>query len=394
MTDAADRVAKRRRPSVRRLRHAVARALARGLPGFARAVGFHTRFLSYDAGAEAVGRETRAVPNPLTAEDRAFVLGDGRRFETWDDPAYAARDPLTFTRETFVARDARLAAATGGLGVAAPVRALLTPDGADPGPQRNRPRLMRRRRRLAGLSVAAVPSNNVWHFYDMVALPLVAHMEGGASPRPDRLILPPRPSGAQAAALPLLAAHYGLAIETTAAADEIAGDFLLWRHVRPCTEWLDFAPEHAATLRRVLRAGFGARGGGAGGGGAARLYLDRGAGARRFRDAGALEALLARRGFVRFVAHGGNVPEQVAAFSAARVVLGAHGAGLVNLLFCEPGGALAEVLPTDLRKSTYRMLARQTGLDYRGLVATDGGFRDALGVDFAALDAALGELGG
>jgi hypothetical protein len=224
----------------------------------------------------------------------------------------------------------------------------------------------------------------------MVSLPLVAHMESGAAPRPVRLLMPPRPSGVQAAFAPLLAAHYGLDLATTGARDEIETDLILWRQTRPCTEWLDIEPGCLAVLKAVLRRGLGiatpARPAGL-------LYLDRGRGARALRPEAGLAALLARRGFARFVAHAGNVPEQVARFSEARLVLAAHGAGLVNLMFCEPGGGLLEVLPTDLQKSTYRMLARQTGLDYRAEVALKGGFREALETDLDRIEAGLEAMG-
>lgn len=394
MTDAPEaapvRAPKKRRLSSRTIRHALVMGLARLVPPLGPLLGVHTRWLSYDKGARLCGRSERAAPNPLTAEDRAFITGGGRRFETWDDPDYALRDPLLFARETFVAEGARWAADSGGVSVAAPVRAMLTPHGADPGMQRNRPRPGRRRRALPGLSVPCAPSNNVWHFHDMVSLPLVAHMESGASPRPVRLLMPPRPSGMQAAFAPLLAAHYGLEIVATDARDEVETDLILWRETRPCTEWLDIEPEHLSVLKAVLRRGLGvaapARPTGL-------LYLDRGRGARALRPQAPLDALLARRGFTRFVAHGGNVAEQVARFSGARVVLAAHGAGLINLMFCEPGGGLLEVLPGDLQKSTYRMLARQTGLDYRGEVSLRGGFREALEVDVGRIEAGLDALG-
>jgi hypothetical protein len=394
MTDAPEaapvRALKKRRLSSRMIRHALVTGLARLIPPLGPLLGVHTRWLSYDAGARAAGRSVRAAPNPLTAQDRAFIVGGGRRFETWDDPDYALRDPLLFTRETFVAEGARWAADSGGVSVAAPVRAMLTPRGADPGMQRNRPRPGRRLRRLPGLSVPCPPSNNVWHFHEMVSLPLVAHMESGAAPRPARLLMPPRPSGVQAALVPLLAAHYGLDLAATGPRDEVETDLMLWRLTRPCTEWLDIEPAHLAVLRTVLRRGLGiatpARPAGL-------LWLDRGRGARTLRPGAALAALLARRGFARFVAHGGNVPEQIARFSEARVVLAAHGAGLVNLMFCEPGGGLLEVLPADLQKSTYRMLARQTGLDYRAELALAGGFRDPLDLDLARIEAGLDALG-
>jgi capsular polysaccharide biosynthesis protein len=56
-----------------------------------------------------------------------------------------------------------------------------------------------------------------------------------------------------------------------------------------------------------------------------------------------LEAALQPLGFTTFVAGQAPVTEQIRAFSRARVIVGAHGAGLTNLIFAPPGAFVLEL---------------------------------------------------
>jgi capsular polysaccharide biosynthesis protein len=40
-----------------------------------------------------------------------------------------------------------------------------------------------------------------------------------------------------------------------------------------------------------------------------------------------------------------SLPQQIEAFRRARVVVGAHGAGLTNVLFCRPDTIIVEIFP-------------------------------------------------
>jgi capsular polysaccharide biosynthesis protein len=73
---------------------------------------------------------------------------------------------------------------------------------------------------------------------------------------------------------------------------------------------------------------------------------------------------LAREG-VRIVVPGEHpVDEQVSIFNRATVVIGAHGAGLTNLVFCKPGTILYEMMPSFYTNPCYRRLAQAAGLTY------------------------------
>lgn len=152
----------------------------------------------------------------------------------------------------------------------------------------------------------------------------------------------------------------------------------LWR-------FLVEAPQQAEGLRcepwdRALR-GLAAELRSAGGAGesAGRLFASR-RGARR-RPLAAEEdprfrAALQRLGFEVPSLAGSSLSEQAARFRGARLVAGAHGAALTNLLFCEPGASVLEfnarVPGEEDPRPHFRRIAEARGLDYRECVVEPG----------------------
>jgi capsular polysaccharide biosynthesis protein len=76
------------------------------------------------------------------------------------------------------------------------------------------------------------------------------------------------------------------------------------------------------------------------------LYLSRSdSSMRRIVNEADLVARLEALGFKAISASSMSMPEQIAAFRRARVVVGAHGAGLTNILFCRPETKIMEIFP-------------------------------------------------
>ena len=68
---------------------------------------------------------------------------------------------------------------------------------------------------------------------------------------------------------------------------------------------------------------------------------------------------------VRIIVPGSlSVAEQIAAFRAARLVIGPHGAGLSNIAFCQPGSFVYELLPRHYPNSCVNRLAQSVGINY------------------------------
>ncbi|WP_237217217.1 glycosyltransferase family 61 protein, partial [Falsiroseomonas oryziterrae] len=115
-----------------------------------------------------------------------------------------------------------------------------------------------------------------------------------------------------------------------------------------------------ARIRRNALAGAEAEPGGP------RIYVARfGAAARWMRNEAELAASLAARGFAVFDARRLRYREQVLALAGARIIVGAHGAGLTNMGFAEPGALLVECFSPFFYSQCFQQLAAIAGHRYR-----------------------------
>ena len=85
---------------------------------------------------------------------------------------------------------------------------------------------------------------------------------------------------------------------------------------------------------------------------------------RRLLNEAELELELRARGFISVQAEQLSVAEQAKVFSSAKCVVGAHGAGLTNLVFAPPGGLLVELCHPEIvaRLPAIQHLAASAGL--------------------------------
>jgi capsular polysaccharide biosynthesis protein len=121
-----------------------------------------------------------------------------------------------------------------------------------------------------------------------------------------------------------------------------------------------------------------------------RLYVTRSDAAwRRVANEDAVRDLLHAEGFTTIACGKLSVVEQIKLFSRATHVVGAHGAGLANMMFCQPGSAVIEFATPDPHHHwrCYRNLAHALDLRY-GLVSAestapaDAGFEERRDADF------------
>lgn len=93
---------------------------------------------------------------------------------------------------------------------------------------------------------------------------------------------------------------------------------------------------------------------------------------RRLLNEAELEAALAHIGFRIIVPGEMSVPQQIDAFSRARVVVAPHGAALANLVFAPPGATLVEITSRAIaHMDEMRVLAGAAGLQVHSLVSDD-----------------------
>jgi capsular polysaccharide biosynthesis protein len=131
-----------------------------------------------------------------------------------------------------------------------------------------------------------------------------------------------------------------------------------------------------------------------------RLYISRQGFRRNATNEEAVLDILRRRGFE--VYQPGSTPHPHRDFAQAEVIVGAHGGSLSELVYCQPGTRVVELVPSDHVFPYYYSLALATGLDYAciGCPSETQRAADATGpsladfyVDPEALDAALVHAG-
>lgn len=108
--------------------------------------------------------------------------------------------------------------------------------------------------------------------------------------------------------------------------------------------------------------------------GGERLYISRDrARRRRVANEAELWSALEARGFRRLYLEDMPWRDQLAAFRSAKIVVASHGAGLANLVWCQPGTRVVELFRRDYVNGLFWQLAAMKGLDYRPLVRAGEG---------------------
>jgi capsular polysaccharide biosynthesis protein len=97
------------------------------------------------------------------------------------------------------------------------------------------------------------------------------------------------------------------------------------------------------------------------------LYVSRmDSGKRQMRNEKDVRQLLENLGFTTLVPGLFSLRDQIALFKAARIVVGAHGAGLTNLAFCQSGTAVLELSQSSYPNVCMNRIAQARGLRYHG----------------------------
>lgn len=134
-----------------------------------------------------------------------------------------------------------------------------------------------------------------------------------------------------------------------------------------------------------------------------RIYISRRiASLRHISNEGRLINLLKKRGFEIVVLERMKVTEQARLFQSASVVIGPHGAGLTNLVFCEPHTQVLEIMHPLVINLMFWTIASHRNLDYhyffaKGSLAEPGKEvflnSDDMEVDLEALEFMLDKMG-
>jgi capsular polysaccharide biosynthesis protein len=88
---------------------------------------------------------------------------------------------------------------------------------------------------------------------------------------------------------------------------------------------------------------------------------------RRLANERELEKRLQGMGFRVLLPEDLPFEQQVSAFARARLIVAPHGAGLANLVFCNPGVNVIELFHPEHPNECYRRLAGDCGLGYQAV---------------------------
>lgn len=101
-----------------------------------------------------------------------------------------------------------------------------------------------------------------------------------------------------------------------------------------------------------------------------RIYIHRVAGVRRLTNFDAVAPVLAAFGFAVVATESLTLDEQVRLMQGARHVVGEHGAGVANIMFCRPGTRVLELFNPACVQPAHWVMASMCDLDYGYLVGS------------------------
>ena len=103
-----------------------------------------------------------------------------------------------------------------------------------------------------------------------------------------------------------------------------------------------------------------------------------------------VQAFLSKYDFETVYLEGMSIVEQILLFQTAEFVVGVHGAGLTNLVFCEPGTKVIEFMPSAEIRPFFWLISQKLDMVHgmQLCAAAEGqGFQASINVDIAKLAA-------
>ena len=242
-------------------------------------------------------------------------------------------------------------------------------------------------RRIAQPAIVVPPFWNYWHLFLEHLLPLIqaARLEAWGDEQLQVITKSKRPPLIDAVIDGLRTEGVNLSVLEVGPHEHLQVDRLLIA-VNQCAnvERTYGLAEAIPTARRVFSAAYRDRPPATGAG--PRLYISRrGTKLRQIVNEDEIIAGLKRLGFEVFQSKWDNHPEQIAAFSGAEVVVGAHGANMTNIIFSSPGTRVLELFPNNHRKTSMLHLSAEHDLSHQPFFGSNEGHNQAFSVDVPRL---------
>lgn len=92
--------------------------------------------------------------------------------------------------------------------------------------------------------------------------------------------------------------------------------------------------------------------------------------ARKLRNSDEIAAVLRKYGLKEIELDGMEFEEQIRLFAGCKLVVAEHGAGLTNIIFCQPGTKILELMPYKFSNTAYPVLSEIFGLSHNRLIGS------------------------
>jgi len=126
-----------------------------------------------------------------------------------------------------------------------------------------------------------------------------------------------------------------------------------------------------------------------------RLLVARKGPTRTIHNIEQVQTLLSRYDFKTVYLEGMSMREQILLFQSAEFIISPHGAGLANLLFCEPGTKVIELMPSTEMRPFFWLISRKLDLVHGMQFCSstpDQGFQGGVTVDIDKLEALIDKV--
>jgi glycosyl transferase family 61 len=234
-----------------------------------------------------------------------------------------------------------------------------------------------------------------YHFLADGIVPLISFIEHFHRDRsPLAVVMRPPANGAQAEMLAALQLEYPFLRTVLVERDErLSGASLIYNfRIAGNSEWMPIEPAIVRRLSAILANYFGCSDRPASD---RHTWFSRGhTNIRSIRNAAEIDALCTQLGLSKFVADPSDLRTQFETFRNSNVIVGVHGAGLANILFCHPGTTIVEIFPRNFIKSTYLWLSRRLNCDYVPYIAGVGDYWQRFSIDVPGLERKLCQITG
>jgi capsular polysaccharide biosynthesis protein len=119
---------------------------------------------------------------------------------------------------------------------------------------------------------------------------------------------------------------------------------------------------------------------------------------RKIENENEIIKILKNRGYKIYFLENMLVKDQIELFSNASIVLGAHGSGFSNMLFCPQNTLICELFSEHYHDSTFKILANVLGLEYYYMICKTNNIRrihpqkENMYINLSQLESALNQL--